>query len=342
MTDNTLICDRLDLDSLARGQRHRFWITLIEDASSQPLRIPVIVCRGASDGPVFGVTAVVHGNELNGLPTTHRLVRSIDPDELAGTIVVVPVVNLPGYLRNTRGFTDGKDLNRLMPGRENGAPSDVYAHRFIDRIVRRFEYLVDLHTASFGRINSLYVRADMRDPITATMSRLISPQIIVHNEGADGTLRSAADELGVHAITVEVGNPQRFQRGLIRSSRLGIQNLLAHLDMIPQPPDEEDPIDDDTVECSRSFWLYADTGGVLQIFVTVAERVKRGERVAILSNLFGDVIREYCAPEDGIIIGANTNPVASTGARIVHLGIEKPATHPATHPAQELRAESAS
>ena len=334
MTDNAIITDRLELDSLARGERHRFWINLVEDASSQPMRIPVIVCRGTSDGPVFGVTAAVHGDELNGLPTTHRLVRNIDPEDLVGTIVVVPVVNLPGYLRNTRRFTDGKDLNRLMPGRPDGTPSDVYAHRFIDRVARRFEYLVDLHTASFGRINSLYVRADMRGKVTATMARLISPQIIVHNEGADGTLRSAADELGIHAITVEVGNPLRFQRGLIRSSRLGIQNLLAHLGMIPQSP-EEDPIDDDTVECSRSYWLYADTGGVLQIFVTVAERVKRGERLAILSNLFGDVIREYRAPEDGIIIGANTNPVASTGARIIHLGIEKPSTYPVEYPLQE-------
>lgn len=316
------VTEHLDIDALARGRSHRLWVRLVENAIARPRQVPVMVARGASEGPVVGITAAVHGNELNGIPTIHRLFRAIDPGELTGTVVAVPLVNIPGYLRNQREFADGSDLNRIMPGCEHGSASEVYAHRFLHRIVRSFHYLVDLHTASFGRVNSLYVRADMNHEIAATMARLIQPQIIVHNEGADGTLRSAADDLGIHAITVEVGDPQRFQRGLIRSSRLGIQTLLAHLKMVPDAPDEE-PIDEETVECSRSYWIYTDTGGVLQVFARVAERVRRGDRIAVLTDLFGDVVREYVAPEDGIVVGASTNPVAQTGARIIHLGVEK-------------------
>lgn len=320
-----LAADYLPIDGLERGRSHRFWITLVSDGAGRPVRVPVLVARGAGDGPIVGITAAVHGNELNGIPTIHRLFRDIEPETLSGTVVAVPIVNMPGYLLQQREFNDGSDLNRSMPGREDGSGSEVYAHRFLTRIVRSFDYLIDLHTASFGRLNSLYVRADMTDPVTANLARLIQPQIIVHNTGADGTLRSAAAEVGIHAITVEVGDPQRFQRGLIRSSRLGIEAVLEYLDMAPPSQDDGTPEDEEeTVECSHSYWMYTDSGGVLDAFPRVAAQVKSGDRLAVLTDAFGDVLRVYEAPEDGIIIGRSSNPVAQTGSRIVHMGVVGP------------------
>jgi predicted deacylase len=129
---------------------------------------------------------VVHGNELNGIPCIHRVIAEIDVHKLSGTIVAVPCVNVPGYLRFTREFSDGKDLNRLFPGQEFGTASQVYAYNLLTKVVNHFNYLIDLHTASFGRVNSYYVRADMNDPISAIMAKLQQPQIILHNSGQDG------------------------------------------------------------------------------------------------------------------------------------------------------------
>lgn len=310
----------LNLSDLEREETHKLWVELVRDGLGRATSVPVLVARGAHKGPVVGITAAVHGNELNGIPVIHRLFRNLPPAELRGTVVAVPVVNVPGYLREQRLFSDEADLNRLFPGRANGNDSQVYAHRFVDRIVSKLDYLIDLHTASFGRVNSLYVRADMRHDITATMARLIGPQIIVHNEGTDGTLRSAADDLGIHSITVEVGDPQRFQRGLIRASRRGIQAVLDHLDMFEHEGNEDDG--DDTVECARSYWIYTDTGGTLVVSPGVADRVEKGQTIATLTDIFGQVVREYTAPEDGVVVGKSTNPVAYSGARILHLGVE--------------------
>ena len=307
---------------LPRCETHRVWVTLAEDAAGRTTNAPVIVARGRREGPVFGITAVVHGNELNGIPVIHRLMANVDPMDLKGTIVAVPVVNVPGYLREEREYPDGEDLNRIMPGKATGNVSEQYAHRFIDRIVNHFDVLVDLHTASFGRANSLYVRADMSRPKTARMARLISPQIIVHNPGSDGTLRGYAEDNGIPAITVEVGDPQRFQRGFIRSSRLGIQAVLDELDMYDhdhQPEQEEDAI-----ECSRSYWIYSKEGGVLRVGPDVAQPVKKGELIATITDLFGDQKAEYHAPEDGVVVGKSTNPTAASGARILHLGVVGP------------------
>lgn len=74
----------------------------------------------ATRSPVVGITAVVHGNELNGVPCIHRVVTDIDVHILKGTVVAVPCVNTPGYLKYSREFSDGKDLNRLFPGVADG------------------------------------------------------------------------------------------------------------------------------------------------------------------------------------------------------------------------------
>lgn len=313
---------QLELDRLARGITYRLQVPLIEDGAGRSVAVPVVVVRGAQSGPTLGVTAVVHGNELNGLPVVQRLVRDVDEAQLRGTLVTVPVVNIPGYLLNQREVRDGQDLNRLMPGKPEGNEAEVYAHRFVNRVMRCFDYLIDLHTASFGRANSLYVRADMKQEPTATLARLIGPQIIVHNEGVDGTLRDAAARMGIHAITVEVGDPNRFQRAMIRSSRAGIHAVLDHLGMLPRAATESvDTEDEACVECSRSYWLHTHRGGVLEVYPKLADEVRQGEKVACLRNLFGDLVHEYTAPETGVVVATSTNPVAHAGARILHLGV---------------------
>lgn len=312
-------CDELDLAGLSPGA-HRLRLGLVEDGTSSILRVPVHVLKGSKPGPTVGITAAIHGNEVNGISAIHRLYRRLNPQSLTGTVVAAAPVNLPGYFRNQREYSDGKDLNRAFPGKPDGTESQVFAHAVLQGIVRHFDVLLDLHTASFGRINSLYIRADMTRAKTAELARVIRPQIIVHNKSGDGTLRDAAEDLGIHAITIEIGNPQRAQEGMVRSSSAGLREVLEHLGMVE--PDDETPAPIETVECNRSYWLYTDGGGFLEIFVGLRDRLTQGQPVAQLLNEWGEVHRTYHAPEDGVVVGMATNPVASTGSRILHLGLE--------------------
>ncbi|MDX1666829.1 MAG: succinylglutamate desuccinylase/aspartoacylase family protein, partial [Saprospiraceae bacterium] len=283
-----------------------------------PIYIPVIAARGRREGPTLGMTAAVHGNELNGIPVIQRLFKELDVDTFGGTLVGVPVVNVPSLLRHKRRFFDETDLNHIMPGKKDGNVSEVYAYRFVDKLVRQFDYLVDLHTASFGRVNSYYIRADMEDPVVRRMALLQNAQIIVHNPPSDGTLRGAAAELGIHAITLEVGNPNTFQRGLIRSGLTGIYNLLCHLNMIDgKIEDYESP----PVICGHSFWIYTDTGGILTVHPGETDMVEKGQLIASMRDVFGSPKKEYHAPQDGVVIGKSVSPVNYTGGRILHLGV---------------------
>lgn len=313
------VVTRLDLKSLPAGKITCLWVKIVGNGMGALINVPVIVAKGLKDGPVLGITAVIHGDELNGLSTIHGLIDKIDVKKLCGTIVAVPVLNVPGYLENSRAFNDGTDLNRIMPGKKNGTSSQVYGYRIFDRIIRYFDYLIDLHTASFGRINSLYVRANLEEEITRTMAMIQNPQIIVHKVALDKTLRGAAMRRGIPSITVEIGNPMRFQKKLINHSITGIINVLAHFKMLPQ---KEKIFKHEPAWCNKSYWMYTSQGGALEVYPDVNTRVKKGELVARVKNVFGDIVEDYFAPDDGIVIGKSTNPVNQTGSRILHLGIE--------------------
>ncbi|KAI9287749.1 hypothetical protein BC943DRAFT_318756 [Umbelopsis sp. AD052] len=321
-----VVRDRLVIEDFPVRTISTAWIKMIRQGLSEWIRLPVIVCRGTEEGPVVGITAAVHGNELNGVPCIHRVVSDIDIHKLTGTVVAVPCVNVTGYLKFTREFADGKDLNRYFPGKEDGFASQVYAYQLMQKIISQFNYLIDLHTASFGRVNSYYVRSDMNDPISAVMAHLQQPQVILHNSGQDGTLRSAAASRGIKAITVEIGNPQLFQNQYVQWSYMGVMRILDHLEMFKMDNaynDELDPPPPTTVLCSKGFWIYTRTGGVLEVYPGVNNTVKKGDLIARIKNIFGNVVDEYFAPCAGITIGRSSNPVAMAGDRIIHLGVIK-------------------
>jgi predicted deacylase len=308
----------LDLNEYEKGRVHKVWFDIISDPLGEPLSIPIIIGRGSHDGPVLGLTAAVHGNELNGIPVIQRLFKELEDERVHGTVIGVPVVNVPSFLRKRRRFIDNVDLNHIMPGKEGGNVSEVYVHRFIKQVVRKFDCLIDVHTASAGRINSYYIRADLNDAKTKDLALLQNAQIIVHNQASDGTLRGAAEELGIPAITLEVGNPNTFQRGMIRSGITGLNNALVHLKMIDGEIETPEEL---PIICKESYWIYTEHGGLLTVKPALCDRLVKGQDMASQFDIFGDKIVDYTCPEDGIVIGKSTSPVNQTGGRILHLGI---------------------
>jgi uncharacterized protein len=309
---------KLDFASIPKRKIQRYLFDIAGDGLGDPITIPVFALSSEKKGPVVCVTAAVHGNEINGVRVIQRLFREVDMKSFTGTLIGVPVVNVPAFLQGVRSFDQRADMNHVMPGEERGNMTQIYAHRFFTRIISQCEYLIDLHTASFGRVNSYYVRADMTNPTVRKMAQLLNPEIILHNKGASGTLRSAASQKGIFAVTAELRDPYKFQKKIIFDSLTGVKNILSHLGMqnIPIIGPREKPI-----ICEKSYWMYTDQGGLLTVVPSVLTQVKEGEIIARVRNIFGDILREYSASQSGIVIGKSINPVNQTGSRILHLGI---------------------
>ena len=90
------------LDEFENGEIHRAHVHLMDNSLGVPWRLPIMVVKGVKEGPVLGITAAVHGNELNGISTIFKLTQDIDPQKLSGTLVLVPISNVPGYLKKQR------------------------------------------------------------------------------------------------------------------------------------------------------------------------------------------------------------------------------------------------
>jgi len=125
-------------------------------------------------------------------------------------------------------------------------------------------------------------------------------------------------QIGIPSITVEIGNPGVFQKRFVKNALIGVTNIISSLRMIA---DDHSLPEYAPVICDKSFWIFTTRGGILNVIPDVFTWVRKGEKIATIHSIFGQLIAEYEAPEDGIVIGKEIDPVASSGARIVHIGV---------------------
>ncbi len=322
------IISELNLEQVPPGELYKYWVHIVSNGLSQPVQVPLMLIKGHKPGPVLGLTSTLHGNELNGIPIIQTVFKAIDPPNINGTLIGVPGSNPLSIMLDQRQFIDNQDLNRNFPGRLTGNRSQQYVKRIFDKIVRHFNFHVDMHTASFGRVNSFYIKADLQQETLLQMALLQEADIILQNQEPSfgpvatetQTLRQEASQHNIASITIEYGNPQIYQPQMLTRGSKGILNLMRWLKMIDGPlstPPQK------ALVCQKSYWIYTDEGGLLDIPVALKEHLKKGDLIGILKNPFGDLIKTYYAPEDGIVIGKSTNPVNMHGGRIIHLGILK-------------------
>ena len=135
------------------AQRRRIEIPVARLPTQTMLSLPVVAINGFADGPTLWVSAAIHGDELNGVEIIHRVLQQISPHKLRGTLIAVPIVNVFGFIEQSRYLPDRRDLNRSFPGSKRGSLASRLANLFMEEIVSRSTHGIDLHTASAHRHN---------------------------------------------------------------------------------------------------------------------------------------------------------------------------------------------
>lgn len=311
--------NKFDLESFPEGTISKFWLHLINNGIGEPIRVPLLIARGKKPGPVVGVNAALHGNELNGINVIQKLFRDLDMDELSGTVIGVLVANVPGVLLGQRRFNDNFDLNRQVPGSENGSPSSLYINRLLERVIKKFDYLIDLHTTGEGKQNCWHVRADMSDENTARMARLSNPELIIHSEPGEDTLRGYCSGIGIKSLTYEIKDPMVFQRNFTQEAVEGIKNILTDLKMIKT--DLYCSIEK-IIFCKKSIWTRSNEGGILIVTPKILHNIKEGEKVAEIKNIFGETQKTFFSPKDSVVIAKNVNPICQSGMGLLNIGYD--------------------
>jgi predicted deacylase len=304
---------------IAPGQRKRLRLELGKTFSGANVTLPLMVWRGAEEGPVVAITAAVHGDEINGTGTIRRLIQEHAVELERGALILVPVINTMGFERHSRYMPDRRDLNRCFPGNSHGSLSSRLARLIFDEVIARCDCLIDLHTAAVRRTNFPNVRADCSNAECARLARAFGCEVIVDSAGPEGSLRREVAAVGKAAIVLEAGEVWKVEPAVQDLTLRGIANVLAELGMTPARP--EPPHHQIIVRETR--WIRSETGGFLQFHVAPGDTVSADQAIATNTSLLGREQEVIRSPLQGIVMGMTTMPAVSQGDPVAHIGLPK-------------------
>jgi len=299
------------------GQRTNVNLPVADLYTATSLSMPVQVIAGRKAGPVLFVSAAIHGDELNGVEIIRRLLKRKILRSIRGTLLAVPIVNVHGFLDQSRYLPDRRDLNRSFPGSRTGSIAARLANLFIEQIVSKADYGIDLHTGAINRSNLPQIRANLEYSETLDIARAFGVPVIINSDVRDGSLRGYAADRGLPVLIYEAGEALRFDEIAIRGGIRGILNVMRHIGMLPKSKrlKEIRP-----VIAKSTRWIRAPASGIISSKVSLGSSVVKGQSLATVSDPLGDEEQDVVAPFDGIVIGRSNLPLAHEGDALVNLG----------------------
>jgi predicted deacylase len=284
-----------------------------------PVRIPVTVCNGDRPGPTLFLSAASHGDELNGIEVVRQVADEWETTDLHGTLVCLPVLNVPGFLYQQRYLpVYDRDLNRAFPGKPDGTSAKRMAHEIFRNFVAPCDLGLDFHTSTRGRSNVVHVRADTSREEVERLACAFGSSVVVESEGSSGTLRREATEAGVPTVTVEMGEAHRFQRPLIDRALEGVESVAAEYGLSERTAVSW-PGWRAVVHPDDKTWLRADVGGIVEMHHDQGDVVPEGQPVCTITDPFKNEGMDVVAPFDGLLVGVLENPVVYPGNPLCHL-----------------------
>ena len=298
------------------GRRTDLALPIGEDYVGDRLFIPATVVNGARRGPVLALTAAIHGDELNGIAIVREVLAQLDPVELRGTVICVPIVNVLGIQFHSRYLPDRRDLNRHFPGSPDGSTASRMAHTLMTNVMNLADVGIDLHTATNFRTNAPQIRVSSGDERARALGIAFSCEHLILSGQRPGSLREAARAIGVPVLTFEGGQAFRFEPAVVAAGVRGVLRVMAHMGMTGFFPDPTSPI---VIECDETHWVRADRGGILDIDVNLGDPIAIGQPLWTVSNPLGDELNVRRSPYAGIVIGLTTLPLVAPGDAVVHI-----------------------
>ena len=299
------------------GQRQIVDIPLSMMSDHTPATLSVQVIHGRREGPAIFVSAAVHGDEIIGVEIVRRLARTTALRRIAGTILLIPIVNTFGFIGHSRYLPDRRDLNRCFPGSTKGSLAARLAHLFMSEVVHRCDYGIDLHTAAVHRVNLPQLRIDLSDRKASELAEAFGPPVVLDAAFREGSLRHAAREQGVPVMVFEAGEALRLDESAIRVGVKGVLRVARHLDMIRKGTVHVDDVNPPVAK--KSTWLRAAEGGLLRTKCKIGEFVRKGAILGLISDPFGERETEVRAMVAGLIIVRANMPVVNQGDALFHI-----------------------
>ena len=285
-------------------------------------RIPITIVHGAGNGPVLALIAGTHGYEYPGITALQRVRKSLDPNEVNGTVIMVHIASLPSFLGRTiyNSPVDGKNLNRVYPGDPDGSLSQRVAHTITSEVIDKADYLIDLHAGDGNEA----LRPFVYMPVTGETALDEASKGLAMAFGLDhividaAPLRSRTDSIytdqtalvrGIPAITTETGQMGSNDDFWVDMAEDGILNVMRHLQMVPGDAKVNEGItwlkDYEVIKSPHT--------GIFRATVRDGYHIAKGGKLGVLLDFFGDEIEEIRAPFSGVVNYVIATPPVSKG-----------------------------
>jgi predicted deacylase len=303
-----------DLRTLPLGTRHRFGIRVGSGLGDEELTVRVNVIVGSEPGRRLAAVAGVHGDEQDGPAALIQAWRDLDPAELSGILVSVPVANPPAFRAASRlALDDGVDMNRSFPGDPTGSTTERLASCVFEEVVKGSDMVLSMH--SFGRrsIVTPYVEFHRIGAVAGASSAAavaFGLGIVEPLEWHPGLLGAAAGRIGIPAIEPEIGGAGVALEAATLLYLSGLRNLLRHLGILPgaAPATAATFVERDV--------LLAPCAGFVCHALSLGEPAVAGDVVARITDLHGVTVAEMTAPRDGFVAAQRVSPMVEPGSQV--------------------------
>ena len=279
-----------------------FGFLKVGSTSVSTYSIPLAIINGSKAGKTLCLLGGTHGTEFASIEAVIRTVQSLDPKKMRGTVLAVPVVNGPQFEHRSAFLSpyDQLNQNRQFPGDPNGTLSRRTSHVIFSKIVSKADVLCDCHGGDITEDLDCYVIARVGEDEEINKRALAMAQcfpgkvIIARKGGTIGTTGEAQDIYKIPCITPEAGTPYPVRERHIAFHYDGIQNLLKHIGII-----RGEAKTFNAKVNPKEYQVTAKNGGIWHSYVEIGQEIRKGQKIGDMTNLFGNVIETYIAPESG-------------------------------------------
>ena len=307
-------------EEIGRGEKVKGFVKAGE-ASTHDVMMPYIVINGNEEGPTLCVLGGIHPLEYASIQGVLRVVNEVEPEDLKGTLLVVPVVNTDGF--NARAAfnnpVDYVNQNRVFPGDPEGSLSRRVASCLYENFVSKADALVDSHGGDLTEdINRFVIVGNTDDEaLKEKMLAMASCYDSHYTRASDirGSTGMALSEYGIPCITPESGTPYPVREEEVAFHRDGIINVMKYIGMLEGKPEmkKDLPVNPEQAR------FHAERGGLWLQQVEAGERVKKGQVLGTVVDLFGETLQTLEAPFDGIANNSRTSVVANSGDTLIYV-----------------------
>ncbi|NKI25462.1 succinylglutamate desuccinylase/aspartoacylase family protein [Arenibacter sp. 6A1] len=288
------------------------------------IEVPIIVQRGKKPGPVLLLTGGIHGNEVNGVEIVRQLISKKYNRPQCGTVICMPVVNIFGFLNQTRQFPDGRDLNRVFPGSARGSLASRFAYHIMKEIAPVVDYCIDYHTGAESRFNAPQTRINKDDAESMELAKVFGSPFVMLANTREKSFREALAKMGKKVLLFEGGKSLDINNGVTQSGIAGALRVMDHLGMrdFAQELGQMEAKAKNPVTINKSQWVRAKYSGMFHPYIALGSEVKKGDLLGSVSDPFGNFERSIKAVHDGHIICINQSPIVNQGDAIFHISQE--------------------